>query len=296
MIDKDLLINRLSRIKLLFHIGVELSRQSELTSCFAILTFHDCIEMFLALSMEQRSHSFLQYWDQIPELRLKETMINLNNRRINLKHKGLIPAKIEVETSRVNSTDFFIQNTPIIFRMEFDEISLFDLIKFEKCKSHLRKSQDALNHLKFEQCVEEVTTAFYALMDEYKSSKIGWGPKTHFDFTEEIWIDNAIEDNLKDVVRAVNSNLNEVNTALQVMALGLDYRKYVKFKILTPSATKVPGSNKYVMQIYGDRNWTKENGQFLIDFVLDSAVKLQEFDFNIQDLDVTRAIIYNMNL
>lgn len=109
--NNEILLRRLSIIKLLFKSGLEQSKQSESISFFSILSFHDSIEMFLKLACEylqikSEKLLFIEYWDSLPHLTLKESMRNLNFRRVNLKHKGLVPAKIEVEASRINTIDF----------------------------------------------------------------------------------------------------------------------------------------------------------------------------------------------
>ena len=249
--DREILIKRLSIIKLLYRIGIDQSRSSELTSFFSILSFHDSIEMFLKLAAEKKGKSdcqhFMDYWDRIPELTLKETLRNLNSRRVNLKHKGLIPGKIEIATSRVNATDFFEQNTPIIFGLQFSEISLFDLIKFTKPKEYLINAQNGLDTNKIDTCIEEVTKAFYELLYEYKKNKRDWVDKTHFDLVESIsypskrysFNDETKDDKiLEELFKKVNTNFEKLENAMEVISLGLDYRKYIKFKILTPNNSK----------------------------------------------------------
>jgi hypothetical protein len=66
MIDKEILIKRLSIVKLLYKTGLEQSKQSESISFFSILTFHDSIEMFLKLASEHKGvksdkFSFIEY-------------------------------------------------------------------------------------------------------------------------------------------------------------------------------------------------------------------------------------------
>jgi len=298
--DKELLIKRLTIIKLLYKIGLAQSQNSELTSFFSILSFHDSIEMFLKLAAEakgkQDCQHFMEYWDKIPGLTLKETMRNLNNRRINLKHKGLIPGKIEIETSRVNATDFFQQNTPLIFGLNFSDISLFNLIKFSKPKEYLILAQSGLDNGKIEVCIEEVTKAFYELLYAYKETKRDWVNKTHFDLVERVKypsksysFDNETKNDkiLEDLFEKVNKNFERLENAFEVVSLGLDYRKYIMFKILTPISHRF-SDGRYHLEIFGEKNWTKENCQFLIDFVLESALKLQEFDFDFENLDITK--------
>ncbi|MEZ4959047.1 MAG: hypothetical protein R2830_04455 [Saprospiraceae bacterium] len=301
--DKEILIKRLSIIKLLFKIGLDQSQLSELTSSFSILTFHDSVEMFLKLAAEIRGlpdcKHFIEYWDKIPDLTLKETMRNLNTRRVNLKHKGLIPGRIEIETSRVNTTDFFQQNTPLVFGLEFSDISLIDLIKFQKTKDFLLAAQLGLDNGNIETCVEEVTKSFYELLYTYKQNKKDWIDKTHFDLIEKVVFPKnniSIENRNKDekvyevLFEKVNKNFERLENAFEVIALGLNYRKYVKFKILTPISHRF-SDGRYHLELFGEKNWTKENCQFLIDFVLESALKLQDFDFDFENLDVTKLVL-----
>ena len=67
------------------------------------------------------------------------------------------------------------------------------------------------------------------------------------------------------------------------MSFGIDYKKYVKFKLLTPVVLKTAAGNQ-VTHTMGKKKWNKENCQYCIDFVLESALKLQEFDFDISEL------------
>jgi hypothetical protein len=297
--DREILIKRLSIVKLLYKIGIDQSQHSELTSFFSILSFHDSIEMFLKLAAEEKGKSdcqnFMEYWEKIPVLTLKETMRNLNSRRVNLKHKGLIPGKIEIESSRVNATDFFEQNTPIIFGIQFSEISLFDLIKFVTPRQYLLNAQNGLDKNKIEICIEEVTKAFYELLYEYKESKKDSINKTHFDLVETIKYPSSrismesetkVDRKLEEIFEKVNKNFEKLENAVEVISLGLDYRKFIKFKILTPITHRY-SDGRFHLEIFGEKNWTKENCQFLIDFVLESAMKLQEFDFAYENLDIT---------
>lgn len=65
MIDKELIIRRLATIKYLYRIGVEQSMQVDTIAGFSILSFHDCVEMFLLLVAENKGikapESFMGY-------------------------------------------------------------------------------------------------------------------------------------------------------------------------------------------------------------------------------------------
>ena len=277
--------------------GVEQSYKSEMTSYFSILSFHDSIEMFLKLATEKKnkkdSYNFMQYWEVLPELTLKEALRNLNSNRVNLKHKGITPSKIEIETSRVNTSLFFEENTPLIFGFKFSDISLFELIKYEQTKSHLINADSHLKNQEFKNCIYESVEAFNELLLEYKRSKSSeYSFSNPFDLIENVSFDNSrswgsdnktpIDGKLKETFEKVNENFAKIGNALQVVSLGLDYKKYVKFSLLSPKFYKAT-SGEY--SYYGnEKKWSSSECEFFIDFVLDSALILQDFDFSFNEL------------
>ncbi len=298
MINKDILIKRLTYIKQLYKIGVAQSNQYESVAVFSILAFHDSIEMFLKLLAEHKNinaskFSFLDYWEKIPHLTLKESMRNLNARRVNIKHKGLLPAKSEIEISRVNAIDFFLQNTKSQFDIDFEEISLIDLITYDAVKEYLTLSQQALEKNKVDDSIENVAYAFDELLHTYESNKSYWGTSPFFfgkstSFISSFHLGISRRDDglgkLVEFVDSVTESVDALQNAVKIISFGIDYKEYVKFKILTPVVQRFMGGNKSA-QIMGNKKWTKENCQFCIDFVIDSALRLQEFDFDVESLE-----------
>ncbi len=276
--------------------GVEVSKHPENIAFHSVLLFHDSIEMFLKLAATYKNvksdkFSFIEYWNNIPELTLKGSMESLNKVRVNLKHYGQIPSKTDLEFARVNSTDFFTQNTKIIFEKEFAEISLFDLIKYEKTKKSLINSQSSLKEGKFSDSVEASTIAFYELLGDYQKSKSEYYSENTFQFYKKIRLFGSdfesevksLKPTFDQVIDKVNESLDSLSEGLTIIALGINYRKYTKFKKLTPHAIQT-NDGEYHLSIYGDRIWDYMNCQFLIDFVLESAITVQDFDYELDSI------------
>lgn len=300
MLNKEIIIKRLALIKYLYKIGIEQSKQSETIASFSILSLHDSIEMYLKLlaehlNIKSDNFNFLDYWKSIPSLTLKESMRNLNARRVNIKHKGLLPSKADIEISRVNSIDFFEQNTLTQFGVDFNEISLFSLIQNEIVQKHLEDAQKALDENKIEYCIETVAIAFDDLISSYEDSKSSYYGNSPFYFGKDLtflssfnmgigrdWNDK-VGRKLGEFVDKVKDSLEGIQKAVKIMSFGIDYKKFVKFKLLTPIIYRTMGG-KQVGEIWGKKKWTKENCQYCIDFVLDCSLKLQEFDFDINEL------------
>ena len=77
---------------------------------------------------------------------------------------------------------------------------------------------------------------------------------------------------------------NQVTKTTKISALGIDYKKYALFCFITPSYTPTcgpTGERGYILGATETLSIKPEDCQFCIDFVIDSALKLQEFNFDI---------------
>ena len=251
--------------------------------------------MFLRLAAEKMNINpedlnFMQYWERIQDLTLKEAMRGLNMRRVNLKHKGFIPARVEVEASRIGTTEFFNENCTKQFGIEFKDISLIELVNDKKTQNYLHGAAKQLELGEMSKCMESVTECFYELIDTYKKSKGNFYNKTPLDFIEKTEYrfpygatKEDIDRRLEDIFRKVDKNFKNIEDTLTIAALGLDYKKYMKFKTLTPEGFKT-SDDTYVFPGPTNKNWTKENCEFCIDFVIECGLRLQEFDFDYDSL------------
>ena len=302
MLNNDIIITRLALIKYLYKIGIEQSKQAEPVSAFSILTLHDSIEMFLKLLAEYRDirsdrFNFLDYWESIPELTFKESMRSFNARRVNIKHKGLLPSKSDIEISRVNVTDFFEQNTLPLFGVDFKDVSLLSLVQYENVRQHLEEAQKALDENRTEDSIKDVAVAFDELVYSYENSKSSYYGGSPFFFGKNLKFystrslfdhsSNVIERELKGIANfadKVKDSLEEIQVAIKIVSLGIDYKKFAKFKILTPAVERFNKDVFWHKENWDEKKRTKENCQYCIDFVLESSLKLQEFDFDINEL------------
>lgn len=294
MINQEIIIQRLALIKQLFQIGCEQSKQVESIAFISLLTFHDSVEMFLKLLAEHKDinstqFNFLEYWDRIPNLTLKESMRNLNNRRVNLKHKGLLPAKSEIEISRINTVDFFEQNTFTQFEIKFSEISLIDLVSCPTVKKYLEIAEESLAKNNTENCISNTACAFEELLSTYERSKTYFIGHSPFFFGESLSFLNSFsikpsDKKLSEFIDKVTESVEEIRKAVKITSLGIDYKKYTKFRLLTPSVLRVANGTMH-LQFWGNKKTSKDNCQFCIDFVIYAALTLQAFDFTIESLE-----------
>jgi len=296
----ELTTKRLAVIKQLYLHGVEQSYEVEPMNGFSILSFHDSVEMFMKLCAEQKGVkinkdvNFGDYFVKLPNLSGSATMTNLNNKRVSLKHYGSLPSNLDIEVSRANVTDFFEQNTPIFFNVRFDEISLISLISYDSVKEYLEKSQEFLFKGDYVNSVLNSQIGFKELLAIHneKNSELYVSPfrvTKDFTFLNSFFMGIHFDDRnrMGDFIDRVGESFQELEDTINIIGFGIDYKKYCKFKLLSPIIEMWNESEKRTYKScnpFNDRRiCDKKNAGFCYNFVIDSALKLQRFNLNIEE-------------
>ena len=294
-------IKRLAFIKYLYKVAVELSERPEPLCSASILTFHDAIELFLQLASEKLDFSkkdiyFLDYWSllspKLPNsgLTQKESMRRLNNARVSLKHYGNLPSKLAIEAFRASATNFFEENTSLVFRVEFSDISLIELVQCIDAKNNLKVAEELLKENKIEDALDKVALAFIQLIDDYESRKRRKFGRSPFFFGESLTVLDSFfmhidrREKISEFIDKVKESIESLQNAVKILSLGIDYRRYVKFRLLTPSILRTDGTYRIDRIQRGSKGFPMvEDVQFCIDFVIESSITLQEFDFSVEE-------------
>ena len=209
-------------------------------------------------------------------------MKKLNDARIFIKHKEFSLTESDIETSRVNSREFLIDNTPIIFKIEFSDISLIELIQNSEIRRILYDAQNFSKNKKFKDALELISIAFKILFSDYDNLIFDFDDLDDRDFEgEEIDFTEGIE--------KLNKILEKMQLKLNLLSLNIDNTKYIKFRILTPTLYRGKDIyDKYSVfwSFENKRVFKQEHYDFCLDFIIDCALKLQEFDSDFKDLEL----------
>jgi len=302
-IDK-ITTQRLAFIRYLYTLAVEQSFKAEPLCYVSTLTFHDAIELFLQLSSEslnvgKRKIEFMEYWELLnpeikrrssdQELTQKESARRLNDARVALKHGGTWPHRLEVEAHRTTATNFFEENTPIIFGIEFSGISLIDMIQCDAAKTSLKEAEKMLKEGHPEQALEKAAVALKQVIKDYEDrvrKQFGSSPFVFgrdMTFLSSFFMGWRGDREMAEFIDKVKESVEDLQEAVKILSLGIDYRKYAKFMWLTPRVYL--DEKGYLIRptlVIGERTAAQEDVQFCIDFVVESALILQEFEFGLR--------------
>jgi len=259
--------------------------------------FHDSVELFLHLSAEFLDANldkinFLKYFNRINEklgdqyLTHKAAMITLNKERVSLKHYNLYPNQDNIENHCVNTQNFFEENCPIVFGIQFADISLINLIQDEEVKEMLEKAQNNLNNEHYKESLENIAIAFRILLENYEENNKVYG-KSPFEIGGDLDFEMAFANNQyidNDLTYSLLKTVQRIQEVIKIMIFNLDYRKYLKFRLLTPERVVYAKDVRFSAIWLSKKDisdFKKEDVEYCMTFVIESALKLQDFDFEI---------------
>ena len=293
-------IQRLSFIKYILTIGLEQSNKPEPLCGISILQFHDSVELFLQLIFEKVGGSkkdirFMKYWEEIDNklknknLTQKEIMRKLNDARANLKHVGIIPSKLNVEVFKESTLDFFNENCLLVFNINFEEITLIEIIKYKRTRELLKEANDYYNKNQLEESLQSIALSFeYLLLDyeETKKDKFGhslFEARDRFRFLSSFHF-KSIDRELSEFVNGTIASIKEIQEIVKLLGFGIDYKKYIKFKSIIPMVIFTADVKPHFENLKGE-NFNKNDLDFCINFIVETSLKLQEFDFEYKQIN-----------
>jgi hypothetical protein len=297
-------LKRLTFIKYLYSIALEQSRKAEPMCYASLLTFHDAIELFFDLSAEcvgiNLDVSFMASFEEIDkqltqgELSQKESVRRLNKARVNLKHDGLFPSILDIEAYRATATNFFEENTPLIFKINFSDISLAELISDIAVKEKIKSAEELLIKEAFEASLNNTAIAFQILIDNYFNKKdLFFTQPAFFTRTDQFMLSvdfPTIEmssfgtSNYDPKMQKFTNLFTILFERINMLGLGIDYLKYAKFLSIIPEVHQGPVENWYTRkkQCNPDKI-TKDHCDFCLQFVVESAIQIQRLESNLKN-------------
>jgi hypothetical protein len=279
-------MRRLAFVRYMYDLGMEQSRQPEPMYAASLLTLHDCSEFFLQLAAEHvgvggsQSVTLMAYWQRINDklttgqIAHDAGMRRLNDARAAFKHHGMYPSRLTIETARATVTSFLSDSTPLVFGIEFDSVSMLHLVTCEATRLSLEQAAHQMQNGESLEAVIKCGLAFVHLMDDYGErirEKYGYNARFFSGFQKARGSKLDALDKLVDRVSALEEDL-------RIMSSHLDYRRYRKFRFLVPPIVMTHGGDYQVFKARM-RTPTMEECRFCFDFVIDSAIRLQEFDY-----------------
>jgi hypothetical protein len=202
-------------------------------------------------------------------------MRRLVKARMDLKHGGILPHQMTIEMARATLTGFLEDTTPLIFGIEFNAISMANLVACEAARNCLEEAPQLMRSGQLFESAVKCGLAFAHLMDDYGErmrAKYGYDARFFSAFHRDRGSRLDALDKMVDRIYALEEDL-------RIMSSELDYRSFRKFRFLVPTIVMTHGGDYQVIRTKS-QSPTLEECRFCFDFVIDSAIRLQEFDYD----------------
>jgi hypothetical protein len=301
-------IERLAFVRYLVSVGRTQVELPEPTAASALLTFHDAVELFLQLAAEHlhvqmrfpKDH-FVDYWPKLEQagkpMPFSEAMKRLNDARVSLKHRGVLPRRSDLVDFGVIVPDFLQQATRAVFGFEIETVSLSVLVADTVARAELQDAERAVSEERLPDALKASALSFDSLVGNYESRAAGHRYQSpfkasssphstsfrHYMIRQRSKLRPAtgrdeLQELTQELERAFESlwdAMEGTQDALRIVLLGLDYRRYVRFSSVTPSVHHMMSGPRHVSPM---PTGSLDDAKFSIEFVIESALRLQAFD------------------
>ena len=261
----------------------------------AILHYHDALELTFDLILEDKgidsnNLSFMQCFDKVNEwlisseqveISLRPSLEKLKNRRVNLKHKGLFPSQRDIQESEFTSNTIFEELCKNIFDLDVKDISLVFLIENERVKNHILEAIEQYPDDQ-EGSMLNISLAFEFLLKDYETSKSEFPWRSpffvgkSFSFNSSFFLKIDSKNPVAKFVDDTKETIESMQKIIRILAFGLNYKKYIKFRLLIPESNYI--DSKITKKTYEIK---QSDFEFCINYIIESALNLQAFDFEI---------------
>lgn len=165
-----------------------------------------------------------------------------------------------------------------------------DSVQYLPAREALNQAATLIEQEKNKEALGKIAIAFDLIIEDYENRKARYGvspflfgdPFSHSDFHF-----TRIDKEVKDFVnRKIENAIGSMQKAMKILSLGLDYRRYAKYRLLVPQINKMgrnDGGFHYFISESSNVH-TAEECHFCYDFVIESAIRIQDFDFDIEKL------------
>ncbi len=285
----DVAMRRLAIARYLHGQAIEQERKGDLLAGLALLPLHDATEIFLQTAAENcnvplpRNLDFLQYWTSFESagfpLPLRTQMDRFNRARVEVKHRGTLPAQHEVASFRATVTEFLATSSRQLFQIEFDEISMSRLVRSDAVRAELEEAEKASKADDTETAIRHAALAFRRALRNFRfgDPNKSWDKRLFdplelgSDLRREALIPHSFDEHF---ARRVGDAFDRVSEAITVVAYNLDYDGYRHLLTFGPVIHEAYGSEP-VIDWMVEPTRDQSIAERCIAFAIDAALRLE---------------------
>jgi hypothetical protein len=303
-------LKRLTYAKYLYHNAADqLHSTSPIIAAEALLRVHDSVEIFQLVVLDSLNVSskfeFMRFWEEAKnktgkEPPYKDRFAQLNHMRVGFKHKAICPNLSELREVAAVIWPFFVEVSREFLGVDFAEQSLAVLVDDASVREHLGKADELIAAHNYDDALAEITMALHVVLNQ-KYPRSPWAQTSHLldphssshrppkipyhsygnALSGAAELIHAIEKGFEDLHDRISTQAD----LLEMVIWKIDLQKYSKFAQFAPYVSQTGGGEFYVVHKGGMRRpLTRRDARFCYQFVLDSALAIQQQKRELPDL------------
>jgi len=303
------LVERLVCAKYIYRRGCEvLDGSTPFAAGIAVLNFQDSVEMVLRVIAEHlqvslSSHiAFAQIIDKIDEeagevgidrISHRSALNQLNNTRVNFKHYAVQPDLGEARKFKNDLDAFFPKALNNFLNLDYEDISLVDLIGHRRTANWLHKAEKHLSQAEYPEVCACSAVGFH-LYRKYREDRSLWDSRNRDRLDRELKLDYRMGSSdsepskaVSKLSRLVDDRLDELKSLIDLLYDGVDSLSYRRFSRYTPDVAISAASTVLRPDFEEDgslNSWyldnlpeiTPEVATFCYRFATDTVLQIQE--------------------
>jgi hypothetical protein len=266
--------------RLYFEARAFATRQDAFSSGVAISMLQDAVELYLWALIKEKNLTAKDQAGLPTHLECLQKagihvphsarLVELNKARVGFKHYGNLPAGSETKKFQTYVDEFFHLAIPEHYKIDFDSLSLVDLVADEKVREVLKLAEQKIAATEFQEAADELAKAkllLFAAMHRYI-------PKVSHDLSNTDWILNSIEGgkNLRTFAY-LSGNLDTLREYTLVSLLRLSLQDYLFLRSNLPNAHQFD-SGEWLINRRRD-NYTSEECTKALNCLVNLSVQLE---------------------
>jgi hypothetical protein len=240
----------------------------------ALLTAHDAVEMLMRVVsdvLNVRWESFLDFWQKIQDKGFSRpprygSMDQLNSERAGFKHKGIIPNPANLRAHLLEATSFCEEAARAYLNLDFQAVSLADLIQNSEARVELKSAEQAANTGNFGAAVTACGNAFDILFEEARA-KHGQALVGDIPVDTRAFIKSLASESLK-------RKLQKVAETVDALILGISPPRLRQFSEITPIRQRSGSGEVTIIWTRDPVTVNQSEFQFCHSFVIDAGLQL----------------------
>jgi hypothetical protein len=189
---------------------------------------------------------------------------HVHSLRNDAQHKAKYPTEIEVSDSRAFTKTFLDNITTQVWGKNFEDISLIDLIQNAEVKALLQSARGYFDSNDYTQCVAYLKVAFELAIGKASELLTGNYP-------------NSSTFDPPEIPKELVESLIKTTTVVSMLALGLDFAEYMRYKHATSSVLSFHTGDNLVHAAITGPEPNEDEARFALNYVVDVSSQIESY-------------------